>query len=154
MKSPSRQLHAGADPVRVLLVDDHALFAEALMLTLGIDRRIEVIGHARTGIEAIALSRELCPDVVLMDLHMPGMDGIEATKAVRGVRPGTRVVMLTASDAREHVRWAHEAGAARYVTKDASALELLDTVLEVARGPIPSLFAVPDRKPAPLGRTA
>ena len=67
--------------VRVLIVDDHALFAEALMLTLGIDERIEVVAHAANGAEAITLTRTLRPDVVLMDLHMPGMDGIEATKA-------------------------------------------------------------------------
>ena len=63
----------------MLVVDDHALFAEALMLTLGIDERIEVIGSASSGVEAVSLAEAMRPDVVLMDVHMPTMDGIEAT---------------------------------------------------------------------------
>jgi len=68
------------EAVRVLVVDDHALFAEALMLTLGIDERIEVIGSASSGVEAVSLAEAMRPDVVLMDVHMPTMDGIEATR--------------------------------------------------------------------------
>ena len=74
----------GREVVRVLVVDDHALFAEALMLTLGIDDRIQVVGSASSGTEAVALAKALNPDVVLMDLHMPSMDGIEATDTCAG----------------------------------------------------------------------
>src|SRR2546428_11853548 len=83
--------------VRVLVVDDHALFAEALMLTLGIDDRIQVVGSASSGTEAVTLAKALNSDVVLMDVHMPSMDGIEATRHVRRVSPRSRVVMVTAA---------------------------------------------------------
>ena len=139
--------------VRVLIVDDHALFAEALMLTLGIDERIEVVAHAANGAEAITLTRTLRPDVVLMDLHMPGMDGIEATKAVRRVWPPARVVMVTASNSPQSRQWAYEAGVVRYVTKDTPALELLDTVVAVASTP-PRLHPPRIAEAARLGRTA
>jgi len=139
--------------VRVLIVDDHALFAEALMLTLGIDPQIDVVGHASSGPEALTLARTLRPDVVLMDLHMPGMDGIEATKALLRVLPTARVVMVTASDGTECNQRAREAGAVRYVTKDSPARDLLDTVVEVAEPRTPLLVSRAT-EPATLGRTA
>src|SRR5512132_3457608 len=97
MRRERRRLTAVRPPIRVLVVDDHALFAEALMLTLGIDDRIEVVGSASSGVEAVSLAEALRPDVVLMDVHMPSMDGIEATRRVRNVSPGSRVVMVTAA---------------------------------------------------------
>ena len=139
--------------MRVLIVDDHALFAEALMLTLGIDPQIDVVGHASSGPEALTLARTLRPDVVLMDLHMPGMDGIEATKALLRVLPTARVVMVTASDGTECNQRAREAGAVRYVTKDSPARDLLDTVVEVAELRMP-LLVPRATEPATLGRTA
>jgi two-component system, NarL family, response regulator DesR len=121
--------------VRVLVVDDHALFAEALMLTLGIDDRIEVVGYAASGIEAVSLAEKLLPDVVLMDVHMPSMDGIEATRRVRRVSPGSRVMMVTSSRSPEVAAHALAAGAERFLTKDTPALKLLDAVL--APPPLP-----------------
>jgi two-component system, NarL family, response regulator DesR len=121
--------------VRVLVVDDHALFAEALMLTLGIDDRIEVVGSASSGVEAVSLAEALRPDVVLMDVHMPSMDGIEATRRVRNVSPGSRVVMVTAARSPEIARHALAAGAERCLTKDTPALRLIDTILDVPRRP-------------------
>jgi DNA-binding NarL/FixJ family response regulator len=118
----------------VLVVDDHVLFAEALMLTLGIDKRIEVVGSAASGSEAVALTEALCPDVVLMDLHMPSMDGIEATRLVRRVSPRTRVVMVTAARSPEVAAHALAAGAEHCLTKDTPALRLIDTILEGPRG--------------------
>jgi DNA-binding NarL/FixJ family response regulator len=148
-----RRLRAVRRAIRVLIVDDHALFAEALMLTLGIDRRIDVVGHASDGHEALALARTLRPDVVLMDLHMPRMDGIQATRALRRALPTARVVMLTASKAPQCRQWSREAGAIRYVTKDTAAADLLDTVVEVgSRGPAPR--GVPILDATTLGRTA
>ena len=127
---------AAPDPevVRVLVVDDHALFAEALMLTLGIERRIEVVGSASSGLEAVSLAEALRPDVVLMDLHMPSMDGIEATRRVRKVSPGSRVVIVTASRLREIAAAALAAGAERCLTKDTPALKLIDAILDIPQG--------------------
>jgi two-component system response regulator DesR len=115
--------------VRVLVVDDHILFAEALMLTLGIDDRIQVVGSASNGVEAVSLAEALRPDVVLMDVHMPTMDGIEATRRLRRVSPGSRVVIVTGSRSPEMALHALAAGAERCLTKDTPAVKLIDTVL-------------------------
>jgi len=115
--------------VRVLVVDDHALFAEALMLTLAIDERIEVVGCATNGAEAVSLAEALRPDVVLMDVHMPTMDGIEATRRVRRISPRTRIVIVTAARSSELATHALAAGAERYLTKDTPALQLIDSIV-------------------------
>jgi two-component system, NarL family, response regulator DesR len=123
----------GGDVVRVLVVDDHALFAEALMLTLGIDDRIQVVGSASSGTEAVSLAKALTPDVVLMDIHMPSMDGIEATRHVRRVSPRSRVVIVSAACSPELAAHARLAGAERYLTKDTPAVKLIDAIVEVPR---------------------
>ena len=114
----------------MLVVDDHALFAEALMLTLGIDERIEVVASASSGVEAVSLAEALRPDVVLMDVHMPSMDGIEATRRVRRVSPASRVVMVTAARSPEIAFHALAAGAERCLTKDTPAVKLIDAVID------------------------
>jgi two-component system, NarL family, response regulator DesR len=119
--------------VRVLVVDDHALFAEALMLTLGIDDRIQVVGSASSGTEAVSLAEALNPDVVLMDVHMPSMDGIEATRHVRRVSPRSRVVIVSAARSPELAAHARLAGAERYLTKDTPAVKLIDAIVEPPR---------------------
>jgi DNA-binding NarL/FixJ family response regulator len=119
------------ETVRVLVVDDHALFAEALMLTLGIDERIEVVGSASSGVEGVSLAEALRPDVVLMDVHMPSMDGIEATRRVRRVSPTTRVVIVTAARSPQIAFHALAAGAERCLTKDTSAVKLIDAILDM-----------------------
>jgi DNA-binding NarL/FixJ family response regulator len=121
------------ETVRVLVVDDHALFAEALMLTLGIDERIEVVGSASSGVEGVSLAEALRPDVVLMDVHMPSMDGIEATRRVRRVSPTTRVVIVTAARSPQIMFHALAAGAERCLTKDTSAVKLIDAILDTPR---------------------
>ena len=118
--------------VRVLIADDHRLFAEALEAILGTDDRIAVVGTARDGREAVELARALNPDVVLMDISMPVMDGIEATQAIRARRSGGCILMLTGSDSSADVDRARAAGAAGYVTKDRIAAELIDAILEIA----------------------
>jgi DNA-binding NarL/FixJ family response regulator len=121
----------GREVVRVLVADDHVLFTEALMLTLGIDDRIEVVGSAASGVEAVSLAAALRPDVVLMDVHMPSMDGIEATRRVRRVSPGSRVLIVTASRLGEMAAHALAAGAERCLTKDTPALTLIDAILDI-----------------------
>ena len=119
-------------PVRVVIADDHRLFAEALDALLATDARIEVAGHARDGREAVALADELAPQVILMDISMPVMDGIEATRLIRETRRDVRVLMLTGSSSSEDVDRARRAGAAGYVTKDRIAAELIDAIVETA----------------------
>jgi DNA-binding NarL/FixJ family response regulator len=119
--------------IRVLLADDHRLFAEALEAILAGDARIEVVGTARDGKEAVELERQLDPDVVLMDISMPGMDGVDAARAIRKRRAAACILMLTGSNSRSDVDRSRAAGASGYVTKDRIAAELIDAIVEVAR---------------------
>ena len=119
-------------PLRVLIADDHRLFAEALEAILGTDERIEVVGQASDGGQAVELARELGPDVVLMDVSMPVLDGFEATREIRAGSDDVHVLMLTGSNSRADVDRARKAGAAGYVTKDRIAAELVEAILEVA----------------------
>ena len=118
--------------IRVLIVDDHRLFAEALEAILSAESRIEVVGRARNGAEALEMVLELDPDVVLMDISMPVMDGVEATRRIREARPEACVLMLTGSNAAADVDRSRDAGAAGYVTKDRIASELVDAIIETA----------------------
>jgi two-component system, NarL family, response regulator LiaR len=117
--------------IRVLIADDHRLFAEALKAFLSNDERIEIVGTARDGEEAVRLADEERPDVILMDIAMPKVDGVEATKQIRsdGARPC--VLMLTGSNATGDVARARAAGASAYVTKDKIASQLLETIVEL-----------------------
>src|SRR5919206_2702902 len=117
-------------PIRVLIADDHRLFAEALEAILAGERRIAVVGRARNGAEALELALELEPDIVLMDISMPVMDGVEATRRIRESRPNACVLMLTGSNAAADIDRSRDAGAAGYVTKDRIASELVDAILE------------------------
>ena len=117
--------------VRVLIADDHRLFAEALEAILATDDRIEVVGTARDGGEAVDLWKSLRPDVTLMDISMPTMDGFQATARIREQDGRACVLVLTGSNARADVDKARQAGAAGYVTKDRIAAELLDASLEL-----------------------
>jgi len=118
-------------PIRVLIADDHRLFAEALGLTLEADPRLEVVGYARDGREAVELATAREPEVILMDLDMPVLDGIEATREVCRLLP-VRVAMLTASPRPEDALRARDAGAAAYLTKGCSAGDVVEAVLELA----------------------
>jgi DNA-binding NarL/FixJ family response regulator len=125
---------AAANPgrIRVLIADDHKLFAEALQAILATDARIEVCGHARDGAEAVEMTERLDPDVILMDISMPVMDGVEATRQIRGGHSRACVLMLTGSNSRHDVDRSRQAGAAGYVTKDRIAAELIDAIVELA----------------------
>jgi DNA-binding NarL/FixJ family response regulator len=119
--------------VRVLIADDQRLFAEALEAILSIDDRIDVVGRAADGREAVELAREHEPDIVLMDLSMPVVDGFDATRQIRAELPRTRVLVLTGSASTADVARAREAGAAAYITKDEIAEELVRAILDAAR---------------------
>jgi DNA-binding NarL/FixJ family response regulator len=118
--------------IRVLIADDHRLFAEALEAILAGETSIEVVGRARNGAEALELALELEPDVVLMDISMPVMDGVEATRRIREARSDACVLMLTGSNAAADIDRARDAGAAGYVTKDRIASQLVDAIVDVA----------------------
>ena len=120
--------------VRVLVVDDQALFREALATLLGARPEVEVVGEAGDGQQALERAAALQPDVVLMDLHMPVLDGIAATRRLRVERPGVRVLALTTFDDDEDVFAALRAGALGYLLKDVSADRLVEAVQAAARG--------------------
>jgi DNA-binding NarL/FixJ family response regulator len=115
--------------VRVLIADDEPLFAEALEVLLASDERIEVVGRAADGSQAVELARQLEPDLVLMDLSMPGVDGFGATEQIVGGPGGVRVLVLTGSEDPADVAKARRAGATGYITKDRIAETLVDAVL-------------------------
>ena len=124
-------------PLRVLIADDHRLFAEALEAILASDERIEVVGQAADGGQAVELARKLGPDVVLMDVSMPVLDGFEATREIRAASDDVRVLMLTGSNSRADVDRSRAAGASGYVTKDRIASELVATIVEVTQRRLP-----------------
>jgi DNA-binding NarL/FixJ family response regulator len=121
-----------ADRVRVVIADDQRLFAEALEAILSTDGRIDVVGRALDGQGALALAVEHMPDIVLMDIEMPVMDGIDATRRIRAEVPETRVIVLTGSAATQDVDRARTAGATGYVTKDQIAGDLVRAILDAA----------------------
>jgi DNA-binding NarL/FixJ family response regulator len=120
-------------PVRVLIADDHRLFAEALEAVLATEERIEVVGRAADGEEAVALARTLHPDVVALDISMPVMDGFEAAVQLELLEHPPAVLMLTGSSAPEDVERARAVGVKGYITKDAIAASLVDAILAAAR---------------------
>jgi DNA-binding NarL/FixJ family response regulator len=119
-------------PVRVLVADDHPLFAKTLEAVLAGDERVEVVGCAPHGKRAIELAETLGPDVILMDLDMPVMDGFEATRLLRERGSPARVLVLTASRESDDSDKAFQAGAWGYLTKDRIASNLLPAILFVA----------------------
>jgi NarL family two-component system response regulator LiaR len=121
----------GHDKIRVLIADDHRMFAEALEAILATDDRLDVAGHAGDGADAVRLALKSRPDVILMDIAMPVMDGLQATKQIRKQWPTACVLMLTGSNSRTDVDRAREAGAAGYVTKERIAAELIEAILEI-----------------------
>ncbi len=122
------------NPIRVLLVDDQALFREALHTLLSVQPGIEVIGEAGNGEEALRLVTRHHPDVVLMDLQMPVMDGVAATRRLQSEHPDSRVIVLTTFDDDEYVFEGLRAGASGYLLKDATAQKLVEAIQTAARG--------------------
>ena len=125
---------SSAEPVRVLIVDDHALFRRGLIMVLESEDGIEVVAEAEDGEEAVAKAAEFAPDVVLMDVRMPRMGGIEATRLIRQLFPTTRIIVLTVSDEEDDIYGAVKAGANGYLLKEVSIEEVADAVRAVYAG--------------------
>jgi two-component system NarL family response regulator len=122
------------DGIRVVICDDHALFRRGLAMVLSEEDGIAVVGEAEDGEAAVAAAEELAPDVILMDVRMPKLSGIEATKAIAERAPATRIVMLTVSDEEEDLYEAVKAGAAGYLLKEISIEEVAGAVRSVVGG--------------------
>lgn len=147
--------------ITVLLADDHALVRKGFQLMLDAQPDMRVVGQAADGAEAIALCGRLRPDVVLMDLHMPGLDGVRATERITVELPGVRVLALSTFDLDENVVAALRAGAAGFLPKDVSPEELVEGVRVVHRGEsavaprlLTRLIGTFVRASRPRGRTA
>lgn len=123
-------------PIRVLIADDHTIVRAGVRLLLDTEPDIEVVGEAVEGSEALALTRKLCPDVVLMDVAMPGMDGMEATRQIKAHCPETQVLVLTMHRSDEYFFKMLQAGASGYIIKGAETHELLRAVHVVAQGEV------------------
>lgn len=125
-------LPAAEGAVRILIADDQRLFAESLMTLLGEDDRINVVGIAANGREALELGLTLEPDVILMDLNMPLLDGFEATRQLRAAGSTAEILILTGADTEVSSKDATDAGASGYLRKEAGADELRRVLIEVA----------------------
>jgi DNA-binding NarL/FixJ family response regulator len=123
-----------AEPIRVLVCDDHELFRRGLRMVLEAEEGIEVVAEAADGAEAVARVEDLAPDVVLMDVRMPRMGGIEATREIRRRFPMTRIIVLSVSDEEDDLYGAFKAGANGYLLKEVSIEEVADAARAVASG--------------------
>lgn len=120
--------------IRVLVADDHALFRRGLNMVIGEESDICVVGEAHDGAEAVAMAEELVPDVMLMDVRMPKLNGIEAAAKIRDSVPHTRILMLTVSDEDQDLFEALKAGAAGYLLKEISIDEIAEAIRQVHKG--------------------
>ncbi|GIK74168.1 MAG: DNA-binding response regulator [Chloroflexota bacterium] len=117
-----------SSPIRVLIVDDHAVVRGGLSKFLQVHKDLELVGEAENGAEAVRLTRQLQPNVVLMDLKMPEMDGVAATREIRSKHPGVRVIVLTSFAEDNMVQGALQAGATGYLLKNVSGAELANAI--------------------------
>ena len=123
-----------SDPITVMIVDDHEMVRTGAKGSLEARPDIVVVAEAESGEDAVRLAREHVPDVVLMDLVMPGMDGVEATRKVKDISPRTHIIVLTSYHQDEHIFPALRAGAISYLLKDVKARELVEAIQRAARG--------------------
>lgn len=121
-------------PARLVIVDDHALVRAGLRSMLEAEPDLRIVGEAANGREAIQLCHRLQPDLVLMDLRMPIMDGVSATRAIKGEYPSTRVIILTIRDSSDYLGEAGEAGADAYLLKEVTHQEIASAIRQVLQG--------------------
>ena len=147
-------------PIRVLIADDHAILRKGIRALLKTEPDIEVVGETGDGLETVTEAEALRPDVILMDLVMPGMDGIEATRRITAEQPGVRILVLTSFAADDKVFPAIKAGALGYILKDSGPAELVQAIHQVYHGQpslepsialkvLQELFHPPQRPPTP-----
>jgi DNA-binding NarL/FixJ family response regulator len=120
--------------IRVLLVDDQALFREGLETLLSVHKDIQVVGQAGNGQEAVEVAAKVQPDVVLMDVRMPVLDGVRATSLLKKTQPQSRVIVLTTFDDDEYIFDALRTGAVGYLLKDVASVQLVEAIRAAARG--------------------
>ncbi|MFZ7101893.1 MAG: response regulator [Peptococcaceae bacterium] len=120
--------------IRLLIVDDHALLREGLVKIVSLEEQIEIVGEASRGNEAVQLARELKPDVILMDINMPGINGIEATKLIKAEMPNIGIIALTIHDDEEYIFELIRVGISGYVLKDIQPERLIAAIKDVAEG--------------------
>ena len=137
--SPYGRLRPPGGKITLLIVDDHALYRKGLRSMFALEPDVEVVGEAADGAEALDKVETLHPDIVLMDVNLPGMDGMQATRRLADAYPGILVITLTMFKGEEHLREARRAGASAYVLKDAGSEVLLDTIRDVMAGETPLL---------------
>jgi two-component system response regulator NreC len=122
------------DKIRLLIVDDHAIMRDGIRALLGLQNDIEIVGEAAEGQEAIDKATELNPDVIIMDISLPGMDGLEAMRRILKQNPKSKVLVLTQHDEREYILSSIRAGATGYMPKRALGSELISAIRSVYRG--------------------
>jgi len=127
-------LRMNTDKARILLADDHAILRAGLKLLLDAQPDMEVVGEASNGARALAMAEELRPDLILLDLTMPGLGGLDVLRSLKDIAPGSRVLVLTMHDDRSYLQQALALGAAGYVVKKAVDSELLNAIRAVMRG--------------------
>ena len=125
-----------ADPIRVLLADDHAMFRAGLAALIGLEPGIDVVGEAASGDEAVDQARRLKPDIVVMDISMPGSGGLEATRRIAALGLDCRVLVLTVHAEEEYLVPVVQAGASGYLTKTSADRDLIEALRTVARGQV------------------
>jgi DNA-binding NarL/FixJ family response regulator len=122
------------ETIRVMVADDHALFRKALKAVFEDETDIDLVGEANDGEEAVTMAAELVPDVILMDVRMPKLLGIEATRQISAAQPATKIVMLTVSDEEEDVFEAIKAGASGYLLKEVDPTEIAEAIRQIQGG--------------------
>lgn len=146
-----------SSPIRVLLADDHAVLRSGLRLLLTSQNEFEVVGEAASGIETLSLAEQLQPDLILLDLSMPALGGLDALPTLRKLVPATRILILTMHDDPQYLRQALKHGASGYVLKKAADAELLFAMRSVLRGEVyvhPSMTRILLEDMLPEGQSA
>jgi DNA-binding NarL/FixJ family response regulator len=120
--------------IKIIIADDHRVLRDGLKAILEKAASIQVIGEAENGLQAVQMTRQLAPDVVLMDIHMPELDGVEAAREITSSRPDTKIIILSMYATKEHIYQAFQAGARGYLLKETSGLEVVEAIQTVADG--------------------